>query len=96
MRFSKPMIQLFSQGTDGQGLDKQNIAMTAPIMSRFDLSFILVDDCNEVNDYAIDCRIVDLIKTLDPDAPANEDDNDDFSGKHNGRASRASRYSKKS
>ncbi len=39
---------------------KQNIQMTAPIMSRFDLFFILVDDCNEVTDYAIARRIVDL------------------------------------
>lgn len=27
---------------------RQNITMTAPIMSRFDLFFILVDECNEV------------------------------------------------
>lgn len=27
---------------------KQNINMSAPIMSRFDLFFILVDECNEV------------------------------------------------
>ncbi|XP_064611933.1 zygotic DNA replication licensing factor mcm6-like [Liolophura sinensis] len=39
---------------------KQNITMTAPIMSRFDLFFILVDECNEVVDYAIARRIVDL------------------------------------
>merc|ERR1711936_536018 len=39
---------------------KQNIQMTAPIMSRFDLFSILVDDCNEVTDYAIARRIVDL------------------------------------
>eukprot|EP00064_Thunnus_orientalis_P015443 superscaffoldBa00002860_g15495 len=39
---------------------KQNINLTAPIMSRFDLFFILVDDCNEVTDYAIARRIVDL------------------------------------
>lgn len=39
---------------------KQNIALTAPIMSRFDLFFILVDECNEVTDYAIARRIVDL------------------------------------
>ncbi|XP_068427063.1 DNA replication licensing factor MCM6 [Clinocottus analis] len=39
---------------------KQNVNMTAPIMSRFDLFFILVDDCNEVTDYAIARRIVDL------------------------------------
>jgi len=29
-------------------LSQQNINLTAPIMSRFDLFFILVDDCNEV------------------------------------------------
>merc|ERR1711936_1436489 len=39
---------------------KQNIQMSAPIMSRFDLFFILVDDCNEVTDYAIARRIIDL------------------------------------
>lgn len=39
---------------------RQNITMTAPIMSRFDLFFILVDECNEVTDYAIARRIVDL------------------------------------
>ena len=27
---------------------KQNVNMSAPIMSRFDLFFILVDECNEV------------------------------------------------
>ncbi|TRY63758.1 hypothetical protein TCAL_10879 [Tigriopus californicus] len=44
---------------------KQNIQMTAPIMSRFDLFFILVDDCNEVTDYAIAQRIVDLHTKLE-------------------------------
>ncbi|TRY82795.1 hypothetical protein DNTS_025566 [Danionella cerebrum] len=47
---------------------KQNVNMTAPIMSRFDLFFILVDECNEararfcldVTDYAIARRILDL------------------------------------
>merc|ERR1719319_7927 len=39
---------------------KQNIEMSAPLMSRFDLFFILVDDCNEVTDYAIARRIIDL------------------------------------
>ena len=29
-------------------------------MSRFDLFFVLVDDCNEVTDYAIARRIVEL------------------------------------
>jgi len=44
---------------------KQNIDMTAPIMSRFDLFFILVDDCNEVTDYAIARRIIDLHTKLE-------------------------------
>ncbi|KAK5649845.1 hypothetical protein RI129_000874 [Pyrocoelia pectoralis] len=39
---------------------QQNVTLTAPIMSRFDLFFILVDECNEVVDYAIARRIVDL------------------------------------
>ncbi|XP_077993702.1 zygotic DNA replication licensing factor mcm6-B-like [Glandiceps talaboti] len=39
---------------------KQNINLSAPIMSRFDLFFILIDECNEVTDYAIARRIVDL------------------------------------
>lgn len=39
---------------------QQNIMLSAPIMSRFDLFFILVDECNEVVDYAIARRIVDL------------------------------------
>ena len=34
--------------------------MSAPIMSRFDLFFVLVDECNEVTDYAIARRIIDL------------------------------------
>lgn len=38
----------------------QNIMMSAPIMSRFDLFFILVDECNELVDYAIAKRIVNL------------------------------------
>nr|XP_039262507.1 DNA replication licensing factor MCM6-like [Styela clava] len=44
---------------------RQNIALTAPIMSRFDLFFILVDECNEVTDYAIARRIVDLHARLE-------------------------------
>ncbi|KAM9428089.1 DNA replication licensing factor MCM6-like isoform 1-T3 [Salvelinus alpinus] len=39
---------------------KQNVNLSTPIISRFDLFFILVDDCNEVTDYAIARRIVDL------------------------------------
>lgn len=39
---------------------QQNIALSAPIMSRFDLFFILIDECSEVVDYAIARKIVDL------------------------------------
>lgn len=39
---------------------QQNIQLTAPIMSRFDLFFILIDECNEIVDYAIARKIVDL------------------------------------
>ena len=34
-------------------------------VSRFDLFFILVDDCNEVTDYAIARRIIDLHTKLE-------------------------------
>ena len=37
---------------------KMNIQLTAPIMSRFDLFFIIVDECNEV------CVPIDLKCTL--------------------------------
>lgn len=39
---------------------QQNIHLSAPIMSRFDLFFVLVDECNELVDYAIASKIVDL------------------------------------
>lgn len=39
---------------------QQNVLLTAPIMSRFDLFFILVDECNEFVDNAIAKKIVDL------------------------------------
>ncbi|KAL3312325.1 MCM DNA helicase complex subunit mcm6 [Cichlidogyrus casuarinus] len=39
---------------------RQNISMTAPVMSRFDLFFILVDECNDIVDYAVARSIVDL------------------------------------
>lgn len=39
---------------------RHNIQMSAPIMSRFDLFFVLVDECNEVTDYAIARRILDV------------------------------------
>ena len=39
---------------------RYNINMSAPIMSRFDLFFILIDECNEVVDYWIAQRIVNF------------------------------------
>lgn len=50
---------------------QQNIMMTAPIMSRFDLFFIIVDEMNEVVDYAIARKIIDLHRhiTRGSDAP---------------------------
>lgn len=39
---------------------RQNINLGAPILSRFDLFFILIDDTNEVTDYAIARKILDL------------------------------------
>ncbi|XP_043920658.1 maternal DNA replication licensing factor mcm6-like isoform X2 [Protopterus annectens] len=44
---------------------KQNVNLSAPIMSRFDLFFVLVDECNEVIDYAIARRIIDLHSRLE-------------------------------
>lgn len=44
---------------------QQNIQLSAPIMSRFDLFFILVDECNEVVDYAIARKIVDLHSNIE-------------------------------
>lgn len=29
---------------------QQNVALTAPIMSRFDLFFVMIDECNEVSE----------------------------------------------
>lgn len=39
---------------------RQNINLSSPIVSRFDLFFIVVDECHEVTDYAIAKRILDL------------------------------------
>lgn len=44
---------------------QQNITLTAPIMSRFDLFFVLIDECNEVLDYAIARKIVALHNNVD-------------------------------
>uniref|UniRef100_A0AC35UH84 DNA replication licensing factor MCM6 n=1 Tax=Rhabditophanes sp. KR3021 TaxID=114890 RepID=A0AC35UH84_9BILA len=32
---------------------RQNIQLSAPIMSRFDLFFVLIDECNEIIDYSV-------------------------------------------
>ena len=39
--------------------------MRAPNISRFDLFFISVNDCNEVTDYAIARMIIDLHQKLE-------------------------------
>ncbi|XP_052744920.1 DNA replication licensing factor Mcm6 [Bicyclus anynana] len=39
---------------------QQNVTLSAPIMSRFDLFFILIDESSEMVDYAIARKIVDL------------------------------------
>jgi len=44
---------------------RKNIALSAPIMSRFDLFFVLVDECNEVVDYSIARKIIDLHTNLE-------------------------------
>jgi DNA replication licensing factor MCM6 len=39
---------------------KQNIAMTPPIMSRFDLFFVILDECHEQTDFAIAQHIINF------------------------------------
>jgi DNA replication licensing factor MCM6 len=39
---------------------KHNLNISAPIMSRFDLFFIVLDECNEFSDYAIAQHIVNM------------------------------------
>lgn len=39
---------------------RANVAMTAPIMSRFDLFFVVLDECNEDTDLALATHIVSL------------------------------------
>ncbi|KAJ1552769.1 MCM DNA helicase complex subunit mcm6 [Cladochytrium tenue] len=42
---------------------KQNIAMSPPIMSRFDLFFVVLDDCDEVTDYNVSQHIINFHMT---------------------------------
>eukprot|EP00474_Spongospora_subterranea_P006258 CRZ06716.1 hypothetical protein [Spongospora subterranea] len=44
---------------------KQNVTLSPPIMSRFDLFFVVLDDCNEVADTHIAERIVRVHQQLD-------------------------------
>jgi len=39
---------------------KQNVAMSPPIMSRFDLFFVVLDECNEVSDWNIAKHILNV------------------------------------
>jgi DNA replicative helicase MCM subunit Mcm2 (Cdc46/Mcm family) len=39
---------------------KQNVDISAPILSRFDLFFVVLDECDDVIDYNIARHIVDL------------------------------------
>lgn len=44
---------------------RQNIAMSAPIMSRFDLFFVVLDECDEASDYSIASHILNTHRLLD-------------------------------
>ncbi|KAI8900086.1 MCM2/3/5 family-domain-containing protein [Globomyces pollinis-pini] len=50
---------------------KQNIAMSPPIMSRFDLFFVILDECHEQTDYCIAQHIINFHRFkeegIDPD-----------------------------
>lgn len=44
---------------------RNNLSFSLPIMSRFDLFFVVLDDCNEIVDYKIAQRIVDMHSDVD-------------------------------
>lgn len=44
---------------------RQNISFTAPIMSRFDLFFVVLDECSETADYALARHILNLHRHRD-------------------------------
>ena len=50
---------------DRQKSLKANVAMSPPIMSRFDLFFVVVDECDEVSDYNIARHIVSVHQRRD-------------------------------
>jgi DNA replication licensing factor MCM6 len=39
---------------------KANVALSAPILSRFDLFFVVLDECNELTDYKVAKHILDV------------------------------------
>nr|XP_027198794.1 DNA replication licensing factor MCM6-like [Dermatophagoides pteronyssinus] len=53
---------------------RKNLSFSLPIMSRFDLFFVLLDECNETVDYAIADRIIDQHLQSSGAKPANSDD----------------------
>jgi DNA replication licensing factor MCM6 len=44
---------------------RANVAMTAPIMSRFDLFFVVLDECNEATDWKLASHIVNVHRKKD-------------------------------
>lgn len=50
---------------------RSNLSFSLPIMSRFDLFFVQLDECNEVIDHAIAQRIVDMHSDVDFSDTAN-------------------------
>ncbi|XP_050539443.1 DNA replication licensing factor Mcm6 [Daktulosphaira vitifoliae] len=44
---------------------QQNVTLSAPIMSRFDLFYVLIDECSEVVDYAIAKKIVEIHSNME-------------------------------
>ena len=44
---------------------RQNVAMTAPIMSRFDLFFVVLDECSESVDWNLASHIVNVHRKRD-------------------------------
>lgn len=52
---------------------RNNISLSLPIMSRFDLFFVLLDECNEVVDYFIAQKIVDMHMEMTGDLKSGEE-----------------------
>jgi Predicted ATPase involved in replication control, Cdc46/Mcm family len=44
---------------------KANVALSAPILSRFDLFFVVLDECNELTDYKVAKHILDVHRCLE-------------------------------